>query len=347
MNNENNKFFNVGNEENGGLNNQPINNNQMDSIMPNEPVNVNPVEPVVQSEPVNVNPVEPVVQSGPVNVNSVEPVVQSGPVNVNPIEPVVQNGPVNVNPVEPMVQSGPVNVNPVEPVVQSEQINVNPVEPVVQSGPVNVNPVEPVQPAFNQQPMMNQVPPVQPIMPSGPANINPVDAILQSQPIYNNSTQKSYGSKVNSKSVTGIIVALVAIVAVVFVYFVFLNKKTLSCTMSESSYGLKLSSEVNLTYRGKKLSSMDMDMEFDLGDDYADYKDYFMEQYESEFGDRIDEINSKGGKASLTAEGNSIILDVEASRDGVSTMLSFDEEEDDYSYDNMKEQLEDLGYVCK
>jgi len=71
-----------------------------------------------------------------------------------------------------------------------------------------------------------------------------------------------------------------------------------------------------------------------------------LESFELEFEDQIDEINEQGGKASISATDDSILIEISASRNGISTMLSVDED-DDYSYDAMKKELEDMGYTCK
>ena len=169
---------------------------------------------------------------------------------------------------------------------------------------------------------------------------------MNGQPVMGgvNSEMMNQQSK-NNKIVTYVIVGITAILVVLFVYFKIMKTKTLSCTLNQTSSGMTMSSDYNLVYKGNKLQKMDMTMEMDLGD-YSYYKDELLEQFESEFGDQIDEINAEGGKASISSTDDSILIEISASRSGVSTMLSVDEDED-YSYEAMKEQIEDLGYTCK
>lgn len=147
----------------------------------------------------------------------------------------------------------------------------------------------------------------------------------------------------NNKIVTFAIIGITAILVVVFVYFNFIKTKTLSCTMNQT---ITMSSDYNLVYKGNKLQKMNMTMEMDLGD-YSYYKDQLLEQFESEFADQIDQINADGGKASISSTDDSILIEISASRSGVSTMLSVDEQDEDYSYENMKKEIESLGYTCK
>lgn len=148
----------------------------------------------------------------------------------------------------------------------------------------------------------------------------------------------------NSKNNQLIIIfaVVVAIVGIVL-YSTLFKSKTLSCSMSEEQSGMTMESTFDLKYQGKKLKEMDMKMEIDLGE-YSEYKDMLVSQFESQFSDKFDEINKDGGKASLKTTDDSIVINISASRSGVSTMLSVD---DDKSYDEMKKQIEDIGYTCK
>lgn len=148
--------------------------------------------------------------------------------------------------------------------------------------------------------------------------------------------------KNNQSIIVGIVVAVVVILAIVV--YNGLKTKTLRCSMSDASNGISLKSDFNLDYQGKKLKAMEMTMDIDFGEK-SSYKDILLKQYESKFGDQIDEINSDGGKASITSTDDTIHIEISADRSGVSTMLSTDSE--DYSYEIMKDQIEEMGYTCK
>lgn len=151
-------------------------------------------------------------------------------------------------------------------------------------------------------------------------------------------------SKKNNQPIIIGVVVIIAVVAAVLLYDNLLKTKKLRCTMSQENAGMSLNSDFNLDYQGKKLKAMKMTMEIDLGKN-ASYKDMILKQYESQLGDQIDEINEKGGKASITSTDDTINVEISADRSGVSTMLSTDS--DDYSYDVMKKQIEKIGYTCK
>ena len=160
-----------------------------------------------------------------------------------------------------------------------------------------------------------------------------------------NSVQPSMvTSKKNNQPIIIGVVVIIAVIAAVLLYDNLLKTKKLRCTMSEESAGMSLNSDFNLDYQGKKLKAMKMTMEIDLGEN-ASYKDMILKQYESQLGDQIDKINEKGGKASITSTDDTINVEISADRSGVSTMISTDS--DDYSYDAMKEQIEEMGYTCK
>ncbi len=124
------------------------------------------------------------------------------------------------------------------------------------------------------------------------------------------------------------------------------NKKSLKCSRN-NDYNDQLSMEqvLNIVFKSDKLSSLSMDMNVSLTDDYVDFKNSLIESAESEFKD----IDSKAIKYSTKETSNGFKFNVKINYNKLS-----DEEKDelyivDYEkdYDALKADLVEAGYNCK
>lgn len=137
---------------------------------------------------------------------------------------------------------------------------------------------------------------------------------------------------------------VILVVGVLFTVMNFTSNSTHTCTFTQEQNGMTMSSKVDFKFKGKNLSAFDMQMVMELGK-YKSQKNLYLSMFKSKFKSQMDQINSKGGKAEIELDGDNIVMNISASKKGVTTMFS--KQDDNYTYKALKKQLEATGYTCK
>lgn len=117
------------------------------------------------------------------------------------------------------------------------------------------------------------------------------------------------------------------------------NTKELTCTNEENGAGASMVLEY--VWKDDVLTKVGQEIMLEVEDDYVDDIDYYVDSLEEE---------SKGIKADYTLNGNRLTMKVEyelgAMTDEELDDFGFDPEEDN-SYETIKKELEEDGYVCE
>lgn len=140
--------------------------------------------------------------------------------------------------------------------------------------------------------------------------------------------------KAKNKPIIPIIIAIIVVIGLGAAYMLFFNTKTLTCTDSQSYFGIKTTSSITIKFKNNKASSASMRVQYEVPNSYTSEeieaaKESFAETVEDE--DYI--INPK-----VSVEGNVITLDADVKSD---KFTSAD------TYDAAKKELSDQGYTCK
>lgn len=125
------------------------------------------------------------------------------------------------------------------------------------------------------------------------------------------------------------------------------SSKNLNCTR-ESDYSSEMSMKQVLTikFKGEHVSYLDMKMNVLLSDSYIDFKDSLIESIESEFSN----FNGKRGVSYSTSdnvEGFDFRVKINFDKLDDNSKKDIDIVNYEKSYDSIKSELEESGYICK
>jgi len=254
MNNENNIF---GQMNNNNISNEP-NSNSMNNnntpVQPSNPTNYNSV-PVQPSNPTNYNSVPVQQPSNPVNYNSAPVQQPTSPVNYNSVPVQQPSNPTNYNNTSVQPTSNPVNYNSVPVQQPTSPVNYNSAPVQQPSNPVNYNSVPVQQPT---SPVNYNSAPVQPT--NNPVNYN--SAPVQPSSNSNNKKFDNLKKMMNLKVIiAGILVILILVVAVVKILSN--NNSSLNVKDSTSFFLENNKQKVALFNKnGKKLTKFEFDSSY-------------------------------------------------------------------------------------
>ena len=145
----------------------------------------------------------------------------------------------------------------------------------------------------------------------------------------------SNGNKKVLFIVGGILLAVVAVV--VFILALTGNSKTLTCTMSETSFGVTMDMEATVKFKGDKAKSAVALITVDLGS-MASYKDTYLESLEESYSD----YEKDGVDVEITSDDSKIYVKI-SGEDTNPDFIGSSEE----NYDAVKKDLEESGFTCK
>ncbi len=125
------------------------------------------------------------------------------------------------------------------------------------------------------------------------------------------------------------------------------SSKNLSCTSDKDySSDMNIHQVLNIKFKNDHVSNLDMSMDVVLGESYLDSKDSLIENIEDEFKDLSE---SKGVTYSIhdNVDGFDFNLKINFNKmDDISkekvNLINYEK-----SYDSIKSELEDAGYICK
>ena len=153
-----------------------------------------------------------------------------------------------------------------------------------------------------------------------------------------NQGMQNPASKGNKKIIFIVGGVLLAIVAVVVFILAFTgNSKTLTCTMSETSYGITMDMEATVKFKGDKAKSAVALITVDLGS-MASYKDTYLESLEESYSG----YETDGVDVEITSDDSKIYVKI-SGEDTNPDFIGSSEE----SYDAVKKDLEESGFTCK
>ncbi len=113
------------------------------------------------------------------------------------------------------------------------------------------------------------------------------------------------------------------------------NKKVLECTQEDEYENLK----TTITYKKDQLDSMLYTIYLPIGEDVTDEDvDAAIEEFQNVFNEDGIKLDVEKGKDGVTFTSN-------LSGEQVKTLM--DDENQDLSYDALKQKLEESGYTCK
>ncbi|MBQ7137120.1 MAG: hypothetical protein IJO43_04015 [Bacilli bacterium] len=209
------------------------------------------------------------------------------------------------------------NMNPGMPGVQPQN-NMNPGMSGMQSQ-INMNPGMPgVQPQNNMNPGMvnpyNQYPGVAGVQPKKPINKNLIIGI-------------------------GAIVGIAIIVIILFATGI-IGGKTLTCTKSETTMGMTMKEEMKIKFKDDHANKITSKATIIYGDN-SEYKEYMEEAFKEE----VEELKEEGINAELKTTDDSLTVTFTLEKDKALDYYYIDEEES--TYEEIKESLESSGYTCK
>lgn len=160
----------------------------------------------------------------------------------------------------------------------------------------------------------------------------------------NNEVQNVSSEEKVTKGVNKGVIAIVAFVAVVVLVFAVISltskgNKTLSCSITQEESGMKAITVMDMNFTNDIIKDLTMTQTFELGE-MANLKDqlfdYVKKNYESEFAEYDLDLSfdSTDDKIIVTAKGDN----------GVFSLVGATDED---KYDNVKKELEELGFTCK
>ena len=115
------------------------------------------------------------------------------------------------------------------------------------------------------------------------------------------------------------------------------KEQVLKCTMEQEQSGASTTSHMNVTFKGKEATKIDMDIEIKYDEKLEAFADTFKSTLESQQG----KLEDTGYTVKITSGDNSVKL----TASGTSKTLK--ESEYKGTYEATKEKFEDAGYTCK
>lgn len=260
--------------------------------------------------------------------------------NMNPGTPEVQ-------PVQPQFNANQ-EVQPVQP-----QFNVNQeVQPVqeseIQNNNVQQNTWMSMQ-NMNPQTSTNQTMP----MPGNPAQQNSWGGMQNMNPqpnqgmVYNtynpyyqnqNNVPQQPKKPINLPLIIGIAIGGIAVIILILFLTGVLGGKKLTCSKEDSYDGMTKRKELVISFKDDKPSKLTTKQTIDYGTNTV-YKEMIKEQFDAEY----EYSKEQGYDAKLTSGDTSYTLTITVKKEDIES--SVDDEE--ATYEELKEYYEDEGYTCK
>ena len=126
----------------------------------------------------------------------------------------------------------------------------------------------------------------------------------------------------------------------------------LTCSMLEEENGIKISETISVIFDNEKANSVEMGAKVQLVDkDLKNYWDSFIETFDDNFSNHKEE---NGIKLSINNDKKNYTYSVSVKADlakvSEDSLYDFDLEDlydSDYTFETLKEELEDSGFTCK
>lgn len=140
--------------------------------------------------------------------------------------------------------------------------------------------------------------------------------------------------KAKSKPIIPIIIAIIVIAGLGAVYMLFFNTKTLTCTNSQSYFGVKTTASITIKFKNNKASSASMRVQYEVPSSYTS------EQIEAAKESVVETVKDEDYviNPKVSVDGNVITVDADVKSD---EFTSAD------TYDAAKKELSDQGYTCE
>lgn len=125
------------------------------------------------------------------------------------------------------------------------------------------------------------------------------------------------------------------------------GSRTLKCSR-ENNYSdeMKMIQKLDIKFKSEHIKKLAMDMNVELGDEYLSFKDSLITSVESEFSDYSNE-RGVSYSTSDTENGFNFKLKVNFNKLSDDLKKSIDIVDYEKSYDSIKNDLEESGYICK
>lgn len=116
------------------------------------------------------------------------------------------------------------------------------------------------------------------------------------------------------------------------------EERTLVCTQKTTESGMDMEMVATVNFVGNDAKEISAVMTVDLGE-YIDYKDMFIDTFKEEY----KEYTDKGVEVEITSKDTNVIIDIYATKDKIAETSLVSKER----YDDVKEELESEGFICK
>lgn len=140
--------------------------------------------------------------------------------------------------------------------------------------------------------------------------------------------------KTKSKPIIPIVIAIIVIAGLGAAYMLFFNTKTLTCTNSQSYFGVKTTASITIKFKNNKASEATMRVQYEVPSSYTSEQ---IEAAKQSIVDTVEDedyiINQK-----VSVDGNIITVDASVKSD---EFTSAD------TYEAAKKELGDQGYTCE
>ena len=136
-----------------------------------------------------------------------------------------------------------------------------------------------------------------------------------------------------------IVMGIILVILFIVVLYIFLfNFKTLTCSISEDTMGIDLSTELKMKFKGKDVSNADISMVFDLGT-FSNYKEQMLKTIENQYSsEEFKKMNLK-----ITSDDTKIYVNMQSTKENFKE-AGFSTEG---TYKEVKADLEQQGFTCK
>lgn len=140
--------------------------------------------------------------------------------------------------------------------------------------------------------------------------------------------------KAKSKPIIPIIIAIIVIAGLGAVYMLFFNTKTLTCTNSQSYFGVKTTASITIKFKNNKASSASMRVQYEVPSSYTS-----------------DQIEAAKESVVETVKDEDYVINPKVSVDGNVITVDADVKSDEFTsadtYEAAKKELADQGYTCE
>lgn len=140
--------------------------------------------------------------------------------------------------------------------------------------------------------------------------------------------------KAKNKPIIPIIIAIIVVIGLGATYMLFFNTKTLTCTNSQSYFGVKTTASITIKFKNNKASSASMRVQYEVPSSYTS-----------------EEIEAAKESVVETVEDEDYVINPKVSVDGNVITVDADVKSDKFTsadtYDAAKKELSNQGYTCK